>query len=146
MGIVSENVEIVWFLLRSGASVDTRCSGNFFTSDDQKSTRTDSVDSEHALLSKHTYYTGHLYWGEFPLAFAACLSQIDCFRMLCAYGADPNWQDSNGNTVLHICCIHGNWVGIHSLTFKPSCPLELRRCSNWPSSTEHSFTFRIGKN
>ena len=37
----------------------------------------------------------HLYWGEYPLTFAACLSQVDCFRMLNAYGADPNWQDTN---------------------------------------------------
>ncbi|KAI6201301.1 Nanchung [Aphelenchoides besseyi] len=109
MGIVNENPEIVRFLLRSGASVDVRCTGNFFTSDDQKSSRLDSAFSEHALLNRHTYYTGHLYWGEYPLAFAACLSQSDCFRMLCAYGADPNWQDTNGNTVLHICTIHENW-------------------------------------
>jgi transient receptor potential cation channel subfamily V protein 5 len=58
MGIVSEDTEIVRFLLRNGASVDVRCSGNFFTSDDQKSSRTDSVNSEHAMLHRHTYYTG----------------------------------------------------------------------------------------
>lgn len=34
----------------------------------------------------------HLYWGEYPLSFAACLSEKECFRLLCAYGADPNWQ------------------------------------------------------
>lgn len=92
MGIASENAEIVRFLLRNGASVDVRCTGNFFTADDQKGSRTDSINSEHALLNRHTYYTGQLYWGEFPLAFAACSAQSDCFRMLCAYGADPNWQ------------------------------------------------------
>jgi hypothetical protein len=58
MGIVSEDTEIVRFLLRNGAIVDVRCTGNFFTSDDQKSSRTDDVNSEHALLSRQTYYTG----------------------------------------------------------------------------------------
>lgn len=52
----------------------------------------------------------HLYWGEYPLSFAACLSEHECFRLLCAYGANPNWQDTNGNNVfeyltflLHVC-------------------------------------------
>lgn len=43
MGIVSENPEIVHLLLKSGAAVDVRCSGNFFTCDDLKNTRTDSA-------------------------------------------------------------------------------------------------------
>lgn len=42
MGVVSENLEIVRLLLKSGAAVDVRCSGNFFTCDDLKNTRTDS--------------------------------------------------------------------------------------------------------
>ncbi|KAI1728806.1 ion transport protein domain-containing protein [Ditylenchus destructor] len=85
MGIVGENPEIVRIF------------------------RTDSADFEHALLARHTNYTGHLYWGEYPLSFAACLSEKECFRLLGAYGADPNWQDTNGNTVLHICTIRENW-------------------------------------
>uniref|UniRef100_A0A0K0FHM7 ANK_REP_REGION domain-containing protein n=1 Tax=Strongyloides venezuelensis TaxID=75913 RepID=A0A0K0FHM7_STRVS len=109
MAISSENIEIVRFLLKCGASVDQRCCGNFFTADDQKDTRTDTTEFEHVELSRHTLYTGHLYWGEYPLSFAACLSQEECVRMLVAYGADPNWQDTNGNTVLHICAIRGNW-------------------------------------
>uniref|UniRef100_A0A0N4ZE83 ANK_REP_REGION domain-containing protein n=1 Tax=Parastrongyloides trichosuri TaxID=131310 RepID=A0A0N4ZE83_PARTI len=109
MAIVSENIEIVRFLLKCGASVDQRCCGNFFTADDQKDSRSDSCEFENVQLSRHTNYTGHLYWGEYPLSFAACLSQVECVRMLVAYGADPNWQDTNGNTVLHICAIRSNW-------------------------------------
>ncbi|CEF70898.1 Nanchung [Strongyloides ratti] len=109
MAISSENIEVVRFLLKCGASVDQRCCGNFFTADDQKDTRTDTTEFEHVELSRHTRYTGHLYWGEYPLSFAACLSQEECIRMLVVYGADPNWQDTNGNTVLHICAIRGNW-------------------------------------
>src|SRR5690606_27148777 len=71
MGIVSEDPEIVRFLLKCGADVNarwggtckrgdklSRCTGNFFTCDDQKSSRTDSVTEEHALLSRRTTYNG----------------------------------------------------------------------------------------
>ncbi|CAB3406138.1 unnamed protein product [Caenorhabditis bovis] len=109
MGIVSENAEIVRFLLKNGADVHARCSGNFFTCDDQKGSRTDHPEVEHAIISKHTNYPGHLYWGEYPLSFAACLSDPECMRMLVANGADVNATDSNGNTILHICTIHENW-------------------------------------
>lgn len=42
MGVVSENPEIVRNLLKCGADVDVRCTGNFFTCNDQKSSRNDS--------------------------------------------------------------------------------------------------------
>ncbi len=47
-----------------------------------------------------------MYWGEFPLSFAVCSNQIDCFRLLRACHADPNVRDTNGNTVLHMAVIH----------------------------------------
>ncbi|KAK0396408.1 hypothetical protein QR680_001707 [Steinernema hermaphroditum] len=110
MAIGTENAEMVRFLLKKGASVEQRCCGNFFTCDDQKEMRMDSPEYEEPVaLPVKTNYSGHLYWGEYPLSFAACLSQADCFRMLVAYGANPNDQDTNGNTVLHICTIRENW-------------------------------------
>lgn len=36
--------------------------------------------------------------------------QEECFRLLIVKGANPNMQDTNGNTVLHICVIHDNTV------------------------------------
>ncbi len=49
-----------------------------------------------------------MYYGEYPLAFAACTNQYDCYRLLLAKKADPNRQDTNGNTVLHMTVIHEN--------------------------------------
>uniref|UniRef100_A0A914XM03 Uncharacterized protein n=1 Tax=Plectus sambesii TaxID=2011161 RepID=A0A914XM03_9BILA len=94
MGVVNEDPQVVRFLLHRGANVAQRCSGNFFTCDDQKASRTDTIDHEWVALSKSTRYMGHMYWGEYPLSFAACLSQEECFRLLVAKGASPNWQDT----------------------------------------------------
>lgn len=47
-----------------------------------------------------------MYFGEYPLSFAACISQMDCFRLLVAKKADLNQKDTNGNTVLHLAVIH----------------------------------------
>lgn len=52
----------------------------------------------------------YVYWGEYPLAFAACLGQEECYRLVLAKGADPNGQDSNGNTVLHMLVIYDKAV------------------------------------
>lgn len=50
------------------------------------------------------------YWGEYPLSFAACLGQEDCFRILRAKKADINAKDTNGNTVLHMTVLHEQHV------------------------------------
>lgn len=48
----------------------------------------------------------YVYWGEYPLSFAACLGQEESYRLMLARGADPNNQDTNGNTVLHMLVIY----------------------------------------
>ena len=53
-----------------------------------------------------------MYLGEYPLSFAACLGQEECVRLLIAKGANPNFQDSNGNTVMHMLVIHDRKVSI----------------------------------
>jgi ankyrin repeat protein len=59
-----------------------------------------------------------MYFGEYPLAFAACTNQEDCYRILRAKKADPNAQDTNGNTVLHMTVIHENLVSLLTKNFK----------------------------
>lgn len=52
------------------------------------------------------YACRYVYWGEYPLSFAACLGQEECYRLILARGADPDKQDTNGNTVLHMLVIY----------------------------------------
>jgi hypothetical protein len=52
----------------------------------------------------------YVYWGEYPLAFAACLGQEECYRLMLARGANPDNQDTNGNTVLHMLVIYERLV------------------------------------
>lgn len=51
-----------------------------------------------------------MYWGEYPLSFAACLGQEECYRLMLARGANPNNKDTNGNTVLHMLVIYEKMV------------------------------------
>lgn len=66
----------------------------------------DSQEHEWVDVNHHTTYDGYVYWGEYPLSFAACLGQEECYRLVLAKGADPDAQDTNGNTVLHMLVIY----------------------------------------
>ncbi|XP_048481882.1 transient receptor potential cation channel subfamily V member 5 isoform X2 [Plutella xylostella] len=106
MAIVNEDPTMVKFLLDAGADFHERCCGNFMCPEDQKASRTDSVLHEWVNVQKDTNYIGYVYWGEYPLSFAACLGQEECYRLILARGADPDKQDTNGNTVLHMLVIY----------------------------------------
>ncbi|CAJ0938994.1 unnamed protein product, partial [Mesorhabditis belari] len=106
--IINEDCHMAHILLKKGANVHTRCYGAFFCAEDQRSHRGDIPDEESVQLPIRTNYTGRMYFGEYPLSFAACMNEEDCFRLLIAYKANPNNQDCNGNTVLHMCVIHEN--------------------------------------
>jgi transient receptor potential cation channel subfamily V protein 5 len=112
MAIVNEDPYMVQFLLAFGADVNQRASGRFFIPDDQKDKRQDLNKSELPILPSKTNYKCYSYFGEYPLSFAAILNQEDCVRLLIAYGADLNKQDSNGNTALHMLVINNNFVNI----------------------------------
>ena len=46
-----------------------------------------------------TNYEGYVAWGEYPFAFAACLEQEECYRLMLSKGANHDLQDINGCTV-----------------------------------------------
>ncbi|KAI6216081.1 Transient receptor potential cation channel subfamily V member 6 [Aphelenchoides besseyi] len=70
-----------------------------------------------------------MYFGEYPLAFAACTNQEDCYRILCANKADPNAQDTNGNTVLHMTVIHEN-LDMFRLAYETGARLQVMNKQN----------------
>lgn len=63
-----------------------------------------------ANLIEQSKYECLAYYGEFPLAFAACFASKEIYDYLIEKGADPNLQDTNGNTVLHVLVINNKLV------------------------------------
>ncbi|KAK2708049.1 hypothetical protein QYM36_015666 [Artemia franciscana] len=84
----------------------------------QKSFRKERIESK----ERSTIY---VYWGEYPLSFAACLGQEECYRLILAKGADPNRQDTNGNTVLHMLVIY-NKMAIFDTAYELGADLNIR--------------------
>uniref|UniRef100_A0A914YD45 Ion transport domain-containing protein n=1 Tax=Panagrolaimus superbus TaxID=310955 RepID=A0A914YD45_9BILA len=93
LAIVHDDYETVQLLLSKGAEVGARASGDFFLPEDHKN-------------AKSPNYQGYAYYGEYPLAFAACFGNKDIYDLLLQYGADPDKQDMFGNTILHMCVIN----------------------------------------
>ena len=58
VAIVNEDPAMVKYLLDSGSNFHERCFGNFMCPEDQKATRTDSLDHEYVNLSTETNYEG----------------------------------------------------------------------------------------
>ncbi|XP_016050928.1 PREDICTED: transient receptor potential cation channel subfamily V member 5 [Miniopterus natalensis] len=86
VAIMNQNVNLVRALLIHGASVSARATGIAFR------------------LSPHN----HIYYGEHPLSFAACVGSEEIVRLLIEHGANIRAQDSLGNTVLHILVFQPN--------------------------------------
>uniref|UniRef100_A0AC34PUE8 Ion transport domain-containing protein n=1 Tax=Panagrolaimus sp. JU765 TaxID=591449 RepID=A0AC34PUE8_9BILA len=93
LAIVHDDYDTVQLLLSKGADVSARASGEFFLPEDHAN-------------NKSPNYQGYAYYGEYPLAFAACFGNKDIYDLLLQHGADPDQQDMFGNTVLHMCVIN----------------------------------------
>lgn len=94
--IVYGDLESVKLLVRKGAKVDQRATGNFFLPEDQKK----------IPKARHTNYKGYAYYGEYPLSFAASLGLQSIYDYLISEGADANACDIFGNTALHMAVIN----------------------------------------
>uniref|UniRef100_A0AC35U5Y8 ANK_REP_REGION domain-containing protein n=1 Tax=Rhabditophanes sp. KR3021 TaxID=114890 RepID=A0AC35U5Y8_9BILA len=93
LAIVHDDYDTIQLLLKCNADVTARASGNFFM-------------PETSGTGKNIDYQGYAYYGEYPLAFAACFGNKDIYDLLIQAGADPNNQDMFGNTILHMCVIN----------------------------------------
>ena len=94
-----------------GAELDRRATGRFF--------RPLDLLERHAISLKKSNYDGPAYYGEYPLAFAACIGNPEIYDYLIDESyksrpgqgrADPNAQDSFGNTVIHMTIIKNQKV------------------------------------
>ena len=61
----------VQLLLENGASVNARATGDFFMPEDWEEKDIKTMD-----------YQGYAYYGEYPLAFAACFENKDIYDLL----------------------------------------------------------------
>ncbi|XP_070193087.1 transient receptor potential cation channel subfamily V member 6-like [Littorina saxatilis] len=96
IAVILDDLDAVQILVKNGAAIHQRATGRFFLPEDQKK----------KPPAKETDYSGYCYYGEYPLAFAACRGSIGIYDYLIDHGADPNAQDSFGNTILHMVVIH----------------------------------------
>lgn len=81
------------------------------------------------MITNNVEIYRYLYWGEYALSFAACLGLHDCYKLLLAKGANPNEQDSNGNSTLHMTVI-ANRRDMFNLCFSNGAKLDILNAQN----------------
>ena len=121
-----DDLHTIQFLIEEkGFDVNQRsCGGRFIGGFNSKLTNS---------MIQQSKYEGLAYYGEYPLAFAACFASKEIYDYLVEKGADPNLQgyisynnitnkklnykvyvlfyiDTNGNTVLHVLVINNKIV------------------------------------
>ena len=74
----------------------------------------------------------HAYYGEYPLAYAAAFGYTEIYDFLIENGADPNMQDSYGNTVLHMLVIRDLSVRVETAGLNRRRSSSFRTCSITP--------------
>ena len=71
-------------------------------------------DQQRERPARFTDYEGLAYFGEYPLAWAACCGNESAYNLLVDRGANPNVQDSFGNMVLHMVVVCDKLVSLHT--------------------------------
>jgi ankyrin repeat protein len=94
---------------------------------------------------KFSLKKGLAYLGEYPLAWAACTANETIYNLLLDKGADPDAQDSFGNTVLHMVVVTNQMVNNLSVcpSLRPSvCPCVLvYLCEQLFKSPQKQFVY-----
>lgn len=76
--------------------------------------------------------TGYAYYGEYPIHFAAATGNQEIYDYLIDHGANPNAQDTFGNTALHMVVICNQVVRLYIMMKRknPDTILSLKKlCS-----------------
>ena len=115
MCIANGNLKMLLYLIKHGANIHMRCCGSFFGPCDQYTKRVHDVNSEFPSVPVKTDYVGSTYFGEYPLSFAAVLREESHVRVLLRNEVNPDLQDSNGNTVIHMMVLENDLVLIETI-------------------------------
>jgi hypothetical protein len=103
IAIIYNDLAAIRFLVEQrGYSIDQRSVVGKFQCGFKNRATFNSINS--------SQYEGLAYYGEYPLALAACFGNKDIYDYLLSKGADPNLPDTNGNTVLHVLVINNKLV------------------------------------
>ncbi|CAF0985740.1 unnamed protein product [Didymodactylos carnosus] len=102
IAIVYNDIESVKLLIKHGVDVNKRAVGKFIGPENIKTKK----KSPKQYNPDESNYEGYAYFGEYPLAFAASFGHPEIYDYLIEHGADPNLQDTYGNTVLHMVIIN----------------------------------------
>ncbi|CAF3380623.1 unnamed protein product [Rotaria sp. Silwood1] len=119
IAIVYNDINSVKLLIKHGVDVNKRVVGDFNTPEqNRKNDEHKKGRGKKFLLPCHRDKTSqkqfnpqnsspesYAYYGEYPLAFAAAFGHSEIYDYLIQHGADPNMQDSYGNTILHMLVI-----------------------------------------
>ncbi|CAF3351949.1 unnamed protein product [Rotaria sp. Silwood1] len=119
IAIFYNDINSVKLLIKHGFDVNQRVIGDFYPpgqSRNKQETKTGRQNatrrffyrnetSQKQISLKNANPETNAYYGEYPLAFAAAFGYKEIYDYLIDNGADPNMQDTYGNTVLHMLVI-----------------------------------------
>ena len=78
-----------------------------------------------------TDFAGLAYYGEYPLSAAAVLDDNAAVRVLMTHRANPDMQDSNGNTVMHLMVVYDNLKMLELLVKETKANLTIKNKQVW---------------
>ncbi|XP_022081163.1 transient receptor potential cation channel subfamily V member 6-like [Acanthaster planci] len=144
--IINNNLEWVKLLVgRYKARLDQRATGRFFRPTDLKEGTSSAF--------RPSNYEGNAYYGEYPLAFAASVGNVEIYDYLVAEGlkneagrgtVNPDAKDSFGNTVVHMVIIHNQKHMISHIINHTALPAR-HDIFNHAGLTPLELSYRLGR-
>ncbi|XP_035225616.1 transient receptor potential cation channel subfamily V member 5-like [Stegodyphus dumicola] len=133
--IAYENAKLMKKLVEIGADVLQRANGKFFM----------PIDQQWPIPRAKTNFEGLSYFGEYPLAWAACFDDESSYNLLLKHGADPNLQDTFGNSILHVLVIRDKLKMYGYALRHPTRPASDQLCNKF-GLTPLTLACKLGRN